>query len=199
MSTTEVPLTITTKNVTATFKQNKDLSSSVDEVLKAQGISWTVRTALKYTPMSLNIHLYLDDNGVEHLDIDQLLPAGIKSDEPRTLDFQFREKLSVVFGPVIARSKRVTIEEAAQINAFLGQGWDESCAKDGLFYAYARGDPSKPNGLEWESHQTFGFADVQVDEKQTERKYVVRLYFTAPSLDEGVEKRLVYDFVQDGL
>ncbi|KAK9367551.1 hypothetical protein V1509DRAFT_626289 [Lipomyces kononenkoae] len=199
MSTTEVPLTISTKNLTAVFKQNKDLSSCVDEVLKAQGISWTVRTALKYTPIGLRINLYTDDSGVEHLDIDQLMPAGIKSEEPRILDFQFRERLSLVFGPVVARSKRVTIEEATQIHSFLGQGWDDSCAMDGLFYAYARGDPSKPNGLEWESHQIFGFADVPVDEKQTERKYVVRLYFTAPSLDQGVEKRLVYDFVQEGL
>ncbi|KAK9238822.1 hypothetical protein V1525DRAFT_81642 [Lipomyces kononenkoae] len=199
MSATEVPLTITTKNLTAIFRQNKDLSSSVDEVLKAQGISWTVRTALKYTPIGLRINLYTDDSDVERLDIDQLLAAGLKSVEPRILDFEFRERVSVVFGPVVARSKRVTIDEATQINSFLGQGWDDSCAKEGLIYAYARGDPSQPNGLEWESHQTFGFADVQVDEKQTERKYVVRLYFTAPSLDQGVEKRLVYDFVQEGL
>jgi len=88
ISTTAVPESINTKCITATFKQNKALSSTVDEVLKTQGVSWSVRTALKYAPMSVQIRFYITDDGIEHLDIDQLLPAGVKSDEPRTLDFK---------------------------------------------------------------------------------------------------------------
>ncbi|KAK9466211.1 hypothetical protein V1512DRAFT_291752 [Lipomyces arxii] len=198
-STTEVPVSVTTKSLVATFKQNKDLSSSVDEVLKVQGVAWTIRMALRYAPVTLQGNLYLDEDGVEHYDILMLLPAGAKSDEPRILDFRMREKVSPVFGPVFSQSKRVTIAQAAEIFPFLAQGWDDTTQETGLIYAHAEGNPLKKNGHEWDSHQTFGFAIIQVDEKKTERKYVARLVFNAPGMPQPVEKRLVYDFVREGL
>ncbi|KAK9453866.1 hypothetical protein V1511DRAFT_503447 [Dipodascopsis uninucleata] len=198
MSITTVPLAITTKNVKASFKQNKDLSSAIDDVLKIQKLSWTVRTALKYAPITLQIYYYVDENGVEHYDVDQILPAGLKSDEYRTLDSAEREKDSPVFGPVIASSKRISVDEASAIAPFLAKDWDNSCQANGLIYAYARGDTTKPKGVEWESHQTFGFADVQNENGESERKYVVRLVFKAPSTNDVLEKRLVYDFSKEG-
>jgi len=93
----------------------------------------------------------------------------------------------------------MTLKEAESIHPFLAKDWDQSTIDNGVIYAYARGDTTKPKGLEWESHQTFGFADVEIEPGQYERKYVARLWFTAPTMEQGVEKRLVYDFAKQGI
>ncbi|KAK7203808.1 hypothetical protein BZA70DRAFT_60891 [Myxozyma melibiosi] len=182
--------------VKVTLKQNKDLSSAVDDVLKVQGVSWIVRNALKLAPITLKLQFFTDTEGLVRLDIEQLLPAGAKSEEPRILDNEERARVSSVFGPVVARSEFTTADEAAKISPFLAQGWDADAK---LIFAYAKGDLSQPKSYEWESFQTFGFTDIEVDEGKFERKYVVRLYFTSKSLKEPLTKRLVYDFVELGV
>lgn len=160
-------------------------------MLKAQGVSWIARNAIKLAPVTVNLNFFTSSDQLLHLDVEQLLPAGAKSEEPRILDGTIRTRVSSVFGPVLASSKLITLDEAAAISPFLANGWEPDSQ---LIYAYAKGDTSKSNGYEWESFQVFGFADLEVDEGMTERKYVVRLFFKSPSLKEPVEKRLVYDF-----
>ncbi|KAK9477280.1 hypothetical protein V1514DRAFT_130427 [Lipomyces japonicus] len=199
MSSKAVPLSISTKNIKATFRQNKTISSATDDILKAQGLSWAVRTALTYANITLKAKLYTEDD-IEHYDVDQIITGGISSEERRILDGVEREKLNAVFGPVVSYANRLTLEEVGKIHEFLSKGWDESTQENGVIFAFARGDPSKKNGYEWESYQAIGFAEIVIDEDgNKERKYVSRLYFTSPSLNEPLLKTLVYDFEREGI
>ncbi|KAK9448203.1 uncharacterized protein V1518DRAFT_419973 [Limtongia smithiae] len=204
---TSIPLSLSLSNESAkkglklVVKRNKMLSSSVDDVLKVQGVNWTVRKAIEYVPITVTIDLHINDDGVEIFDVVQTVGNAAKSEEPRTLDGEARARVSSVFGPVISKSARVKVADVAKISPFLAKTWselgqetagaDESIA----IFSYARGDTSQPKAREWESYQTFGFADIQIDEKTVERKYVVRLFFKSSSLPTPLEKRLVYDFV----
>ncbi|KAK9461833.1 uncharacterized protein V1516DRAFT_270397 [Lipomyces oligophaga] len=203
-SNSAIPASISFKDPRAGIKVslalNKSLSADLTDVLAAQGVSWAVRTALKYAPVTVSLdYSFSEELDAIILNINQYLPAGVTSTEYRIVDNTERAVVSPVFGPVIGYSKYIPVSEIDEKFAFLAKGWDQDTIGNGVIFAHARGDPTQPNGLEWESYQAIGFADVIVDDGIIERKYVSRLHFTSPKLKEPLEKRIVYDFVKEGL
>ncbi|KAK9472943.1 uncharacterized protein V1510DRAFT_415613 [Dipodascopsis tothii] len=193
-----VPPTLSLHQIKAKFRMNKDISSNVEEVLKAQNVSWATRTAIKYSPVSLLVDNHTDDaTATEYYVSTQLLPGGIKSEENRVLDNAVHEKVSPVFGPVKGQNGWITVADAAAIHPYLGEGWDNP-EDAGLVHAYTEGDATKKKGCEWYSHQVFGFAMVDLGDGKPQRMYISKLWFRAPGLPEGgVTKRLVYDYCPD--
>jgi hypothetical protein len=65
------------------------LSDDTDKILALQGVSWVTRRILiAIATITLDIKHYKDDEGVEHIDIEQTLTGGITaSPEYRTLDW----------------------------------------------------------------------------------------------------------------
>lgn len=55
-----------------------------------QGIGWFKRRAISLATITLDIKQYRDDEGVEHIDIEQTATGGIKgTTENRTLDWTY--------------------------------------------------------------------------------------------------------------
>ena len=85
---------------------------------------------------------YKDDSGVEHIDIKQTLSGGFGgTDEERTLDWTNREKNDRVFGDVIAKSRRVKLDEID--NEFLKNGFTDDVAEHGAIQSYVESDTPK--------------------------------------------------------
>lgn len=59
-------------------------------MLTLQGVGWFTRKAIQLATVTLDINQYRDDNGVEHIDIEQTATGGIKgTTENRTLDWTY--------------------------------------------------------------------------------------------------------------
>lgn len=63
-----------------------------------QGVSWFTRKAIRFSTITLDIKQYRDDDGVEHIDIDQTATGGIKgTTENRTLDWTYVYYYPLIF------------------------------------------------------------------------------------------------------
>ena len=110
--------------------------------------------AIKKASLTLYIEHYTDDNGLEHIDINQTLTGGIPgTTENRTLDWQEREHSDGIFGPVVGRSKRVRLDEI--LKDYLKTGWTDGTKEDGAIDTYARSDTPK-SGRSWTTEQVSG-------------------------------------------
>lgn len=59
-------------------------------MLTLQGIGWIVRKAISIATITLDVKQYRDDEGVEHIDIEQTATGGVKgTTENRTLDWTY--------------------------------------------------------------------------------------------------------------
>ena len=133
--------------------QNKTLSDDSDEILRLQGVSWITRKAISMATIYLTIKHFKDDNGVEHIDIDQTLTGGIKgTSEHRTFDWTERTHEDHVFGPVIGKSRRASLDEVER--EWLKKDWslDSSLIDGHILYTTAKSDTSK-SGKTWVSEQ----------------------------------------------
>jgi hypothetical protein len=186
--------------------QNKSLSSTkeMDEILRLQGISWVKRTIIAKATITLYIKHYKgDDDGVEHIDIDQVLTGGISTTEPRTLDCEtlfappvslrnadkhsgsMRERYDNTFGHVVGRSRRVKLDDVE--DAYLKNDWSDDTAEHGAIESYVESDTPKSK-TRWIAHQIWGFQEVN-----GERRYARHVKFTGPK-GEDVEALMVYDY-----
>jgi len=180
------PLHITTLDFSATWVMNKTLSDDTDEVLRLQGISWLTRRAIGLATITLYAKHYKDDDGVEHIDIQQTLTGGISGTiENRILDWTFREHEDHLFGAVLGRSRRVKLDQIE--NDFLRSGWLPDTEEHGAINSYVKSDTPK-SGTTWTAEQIWGFEEIN-----GERRYVRHLDFTGPG-GEHLQARLVYDF-----
>jgi hypothetical protein len=158
--------------------------------------------------ITLYVKHYKDDNNVEHIDIDQSLSGLAGTTENRTLDWTFRENSDYLFGPVLGRSRRVSIDRID--NEFLRKGWLPDTEEHGAINAYAKSDTPKSNNT-WiaeqvrgpfrhviaspvykslYSVQTWGFEEIN-----GERRYVRHVDFVG-SNDEHIQARMVYDYCE---
>ena len=107
--------------------------------------------AIKAATITLFIKHYIDDNGAEHIDIDQTLTGGIGgSTETRVLDWQEREHNDRIFGPVVGKARRIDLDEVME--EYLRNGWTDDTEEHGVIDAYARSNTSK-SGKTWTSEQ----------------------------------------------
>jgi len=182
------PPSITTLNLSATWVLNKQLSDSgdTDEILRLQGVSWLTRRAIGLATITLYVKHYKDNDNVEHIDIDQRLTGGLPgTTENRTLDWTFRENSDYLFGPVLGRSRRVSLDRID--NEFLRKGWLPDTEQHGAINSYVKSDTPKSDKT-WIAEQTWGFEEIN-----GERRYVRHVDFVG-SNNEHVQARMVYDF-----
>ena len=103
------------------ISQNKTLSDDTDEILRLQGVSWFTRRAIALSTITLYVRHYKDDDGVEHIDIDQTLTGIPGTSENRILDWTFREHDDYLFGSVLGKTRRANVDEIE--NEYLKEGW----------------------------------------------------------------------------
>jgi len=179
---------IITRDLSATWVMNKTLSDDTDEILRLQGLSWLTRRAIGLATLTLYVKHYKDDEGVEHIDIDQRLTGGIPGTiENRTLDWKFRVHEDYLFGPCIGRSRRAKLDEIE--HDYLRKGWLPDTEEHGVIHAYVESDTPK-SGKTWSVEQVWGFEDIK-----GERRYARHLNFLGPE-GENIKARLVYDFYE---
>ncbi|KAH0292357.1 hypothetical protein M436DRAFT_78830 [Aureobasidium namibiae CBS 147.97] len=181
-----VPDTVNLRNLSGTYNLNKTLSDSTDAALQMQGIGWLVRQAVKFSNVTLIVKQFVDENGLVHVDNEQITTGNIRNLEERIVDYQCREKNDRIFGKVNGRSRYVKLGEVE--TEYLKQGWDEKFLADGdgqVIQVFVDSVGKNPN---WAAEQVWGFEVVDGQKRHT-RRIVVR---------KGKEEhniRLVYDWV----
>lgn len=106
--------------------------------------------AIRYGTVTLAVKHYKDD-AIEHIDINQTITGGIPGTrETRTLTWKERENYDHVFGYVIGRSRRVSIDQLDVV--FLKEGWTADTIQHGLVQSYAESDTPK-SGTSWIANQ----------------------------------------------
>lgn len=177
------PASMTTLNLSAKFQMNKTLSDDSDPILVLQGVGWFTRKAIALATITLAIKHYKDDDGVEHIDIDQTLTGGIKgTTEERALDWTDRPHSDHIFGNVVGKSRRVKLEELKD-EKWLTEGWEESVKETGAIESFVLCEKGG-----WSAHQVWGFEVID-----GVRRYVRHVVVEKAST--RLEKRLVYDYL----
>lgn len=116
-------------------------------MLTLQGVGWLKRRAISIGTISVYLKHYKDDDGIEHIDIDQTITGGIPtSSEIRILDWAPREKEDATFGHIIGKSRRVKVAELDV--EFLKDGWTEDTVEYGVVQSYVDSNTSK-SGTTW--------------------------------------------------
>ncbi|TFK36851.1 LCCL domain-containing protein [Crucibulum laeve] len=182
-----VPSEFTILDLTGKFTMNKALTDPrTDDILAMQGVGWWKRKAISLGTITLFVKHFKDDAGVEHIDIDQTITGGIPgTSEQRTLTWTERENEDHLFGPVLAKSRRVKVDELEE--EFLKVGWTPDTLEHGVVQAYAESNTPK-SGKTWIANQTWGIGEIN-----GERRYIRHLKFTGPK-GEDIEAPLVYDY-----
>lgn len=81
-------------------------------VLEYQGMGWLKRKAVSYATVTMSVKHFKDDSGVEQIEIVQSLTGGIgRTTESCTLDWAARNHFDDIFGPVIVKSRRISLDE----------------------------------------------------------------------------------------
>ncbi|KAJ7783632.1 hypothetical protein DFH07DRAFT_873695 [Mycena maculata] len=182
-----VPSDFTILDISGKFVMNKSLSGNTDEVLALQGVSWFKRKAISIGTVTLAIKHYKDDEGHEHVDIDQTLTGGIPGTrEERFLTWTERSSEDHLFGAIIGKSRRVQASELEE--EFLKKDWTADTLEHGLIQSYVYSDTPK-SGTTWIANQAWG-----IQELNGERRYVRHLKFTGPQ-GQDIEILLVYDYL----
>jgi len=126
------------------------LSDDVDETLKLQGVGYMKRTAIANFSLTLEPNHYVDDDGVEHIDVKQTLSGGFNAPTDNlVLDDKEHPRDDNLFGPMIPRTRRVKVEEL-EID-FLKEGWTEDTLEDGLIYGIVKSETEKTK-KDWVIH-----------------------------------------------
>ncbi|QIW96388.1 hypothetical protein AMS68_001906 [Peltaster fructicola] len=163
-----VPESVSVDNMTGTYNMEKKISDDPQNILKLQGVSWVVRTAISYSAVKMSLNQYTDDDGLIHLDMTTESTGGLTNTEERTMAWQFKEANDKVFGEVKSRSRIIKFSELpADLPAQLKQGWDKEIEEGNVFQNYVE---SLKNG--WNAHQLWGFG-VKDGARRHMRKVVV--------------------------
>jgi len=171
------PADITIKDLSGTWVLNKTLSDDTDSVLALQGIGWLTRKAIAMATITLHIKQYEKD-GVTHIDISQVATGGIKTQEDRTLNYEWAEHVDSVFGKLRGRSRFSAIGGVE--DDFLKSGWEEGTTD--IVESYAINDKAG-----WDGLQIWGFEIIDG----------VRYYTRHVVITKGKEVkkvRMVYDY-----
>ncbi|KAI0304249.1 hypothetical protein B0F90DRAFT_1626063 [Multifurca ochricompacta] len=181
------PHNLTTINVTAIYMMNKALSDDIDPILYMQGINWLNRTAISYATITLHVKHYKDENGIEHINSDQVLTGGITgTTENRVLDGTLRDHYDYVFGAIVGESTRRKLEDIE--DDFLKGTWLSDTQEHGAICSWLRSDTEK-SGYSWTSEEVWGFEEIE-----GERHYARRIKFTEKPGGQVVRARIVYDY-----
>ncbi|KAF8516689.1 hypothetical protein BU17DRAFT_92514 [Hysterangium stoloniferum] len=185
------PAHITTKNLSGTWTMNKKLGDSLDKILALQGVGWITRKAIGAAPVTQHIKQYVDANGVEHVDVESVLPGNMKSIEPRVVDGSDQHDKDDLFGHIIRKSTRV--KKAELDHDYLKGNCNEPEVEEiGALRLVVSSDPEKSKHR-WVLEQVWAFEEINGARYCTER-----LHFEGfeGSEKQTIQGRLVYDFVK---
>ncbi|RPD69745.1 hypothetical protein L226DRAFT_616670 [Lentinus tigrinus ALCF2SS1-7] len=182
------PAEMSSKDFSGKFVMNKTLSENQQDILKAQGVSWTMRKTLSLAVPHLAMKHYTSASGVEHIEVEQTVPGLRSSSEHRVLDWSQKKVDSPLFGALVSQNRRV---KASEVEA--GAGWltegllPESFVDGTVVHTLAQGDLGK-GGETWRMEQTWGFENIGGAKRYVRRAYLV------DAKGEAVQGRLVYDY-----
>ena len=112
-------------------------------MLALQGVGWLTRKSIRMSPIITLCVGHYDDDGSEHIDINQKLYVGAgDTTENRTLDRlgrEYSDSLQLI-GPVIGRSRRVTLDEISGESLKTGWTVTDVARKDGAISTYTVSD-----------------------------------------------------------
>lgn len=101
-----VPTSTTTHNLSGVYNLNRTLSDSSLPVLKQQGIGFLVRQAAQYSNITITMKQYTEEeSGKDRVDFEQVSTGGMKSQEERWMDGEWREKDDRIWGKVRGRAR----------------------------------------------------------------------------------------------
>lgn len=139
--------------------QNHALSDSTDKILSLQGVGWAKRKIINNATITLHIKHYKDEEGAEHIDIEQALTGGITaSPEQRTLTWTPTKVEHSVFGFIVGKARRIPVAEVT--DEYLNSGWLPDVSRDGAIEAYAEADEEK-NQYSWKSDMVSKFSSCK--------------------------------------
>ena len=104
-ATMACPPEITVHNFNCSFDMNKKEGDDTSGMLKMQGLPWLVRQAASYSAVSINLKQFKGDDGIEHLDQEQVSTGGVKQLEPRLLNGEWGERDVQFWGLVKGQNK----------------------------------------------------------------------------------------------
>ena len=136
--------------------QNHSLSDDIDKMLTLQGVGWVTRKIIRSATITLFIKHYKDDEGAEHIDIQQTVTGGISgASEYRILNWTWNKADHSLFGAVVARNRRIPVEEVT--DEYLKSGWLPDVSRDEAIQSYAETDEEK-NSNRWKSDMVNKFS-----------------------------------------
>jgi len=173
------------KDLNGVWTMNKKLSGDTDAILSLQGINWFIRKAIGLMTVTLVVKQYVDEDGVEHIDITQPGAAGIEgTKELRHLNGEWRDHEDHIFGLVKGTTKWIKISDLKDDDAdekFLKQNWLPETLDGEAVDSYVE----SVNG--WTARQVWGFGEVD-----GLRRYVRRVVVKKGGKTQ--QQVLVYDF-----
>lgn len=124
-----------------------------------QGVGWLSRKIIRSSTITLFVKHYKDDEGVEHIDIEQTITGGLKGPpEYRTLNWTLHKLDHNLFGPIIGRSRRVPVVEIT--DGYLNSGWLPDVSRDDAIQSYAEADEEK-NSNSWKTDMVSKFSPYE--------------------------------------
>ncbi|EOD51883.1 putative lccl domain-containing protein [Neofusicoccum parvum UCRNP2] len=178
----------TLEDLSGSWVMNKKLSGDTDAVLSLQGVSWFLRKTIGLATVTLNHKHYKDADGVEHIDIDQVITPGLQGTrELRTINWTWRDHKDIVFGAVKGRTRKTRLADVAddEDGRWMKEGWDEATLEKGeCIETYVE---SQDKG--WTANQFWGFETVD-----GERRYVRHVVVKDKSGKKVLRLKIIYDW-----
>jgi len=177
------------KNLNGVWTMNKTLTGNTDAILTLQGINWFIRKAIGAMTVTLVTKQFVDEDGLEHINITQPGTAGIKgTEEQRNVNGEWKDHEDHIFGAVRGTTKWIKLSDlsdADEDEAFLKKDWDEATQQGDVLDSFVE---SVNNG--WTARQIWGFATIDGVRRYTRRVVVKK----GP---KAQRERLVYDFKEE--
>lgn len=108
-----------------------------------------MRKIIHSVTITLHVKHYKDDEGVEHVDIEPILPGGLAvPSEHRALDWTPRKVEQKPFGAIIIKTRRIPIADIT--DEYLNSGWLPDVSRDGAIEVCTEADEKNP--YSWKSH-----------------------------------------------
>ncbi|KAJ7186803.1 hypothetical protein C8R46DRAFT_935945 [Mycena filopes] len=177
-----LPENYTMLDISGKYTLNKSLSDTdaSDKIMEHQGVGFLKRKAVNALSGEVVIKHYKDAEGIEHIEMEPKVPG--KSDhkgETRVLTWTEKTIDHPLFGKIIAKSRRVKLEEIA--DEHLKKGWTADAAEHGVVEGYLKGD-------DWTVANIWG-----IEEINGERRHSRHVTFTGPK-GNVVHARMIYDW-----
>lgn len=138
----------------------------------------------------MNIKEYTDDEGVTHVDVEQVSTGGFKNLEERKVDWTWRDKQDRIFGKVRGRSRFCKVNEIE--DAYLKEGWGEAFLKESdgeVIQAVVESVDAM--GEQWSADQVWGFEEIEGHGRRHVRHIVVKRG------DQVLKLKTVYDWREE--